>query len=333
MNNTMIVSSSPHLQHTNTTRGIMLDVIISLVPAFIAATVFFGWIVPFVTVVATAACVFAEWCARKILKRENTISDLSAAVTGLILALNLPPTLDSVWMGALGGVIAVVVVKQLFGGLGQNFANPAMVGRIVLMVSFPTLMTTWVNPLAWISGPVDAVSSATPLAIVGSGTTEGLPSFLNMAIGMRTGCMGETSAIALLIGGIYLCIKRVIKPTIPVCFIGTVAAVTIILDLFGVKGMTPDLFGVQILSGGLFLGAIYMATDYVTSPITPWGRVIFGIGCGLVTVIIRYFAALPEGVSYAILLMNLLTPHIENLTRPKPFGEPREKKQKGGDRS
>lgn len=331
MSKELIVSSSPHLQTHDTTRRIMLDVIIALIPAFIAGTIIFGWIVPIITAATIAACVLSEYISRKILKRDNTIGDLSAVVTGMLLSFNLPATLDSVWMGVLGGVIAIVIVKQLFGGIGQNFVNPALIARIILMVSFPTKMTTWPAPLAWIKdGGIDATTTATPLAIMAEGSGEGLPSVGNMLLGLRGGCLGETCAIALIIGGIYLIARRVISPIIPVCFIGTAAIFMMILDFAGIDGSSIGLLPTQLLSGGLLLGAIFMATDYTTSPLNFTGKIIFAIGCGLITVIIRFFASLPEGVSYSIIIMNLLVPHIERLTHPRPFGDFKEKKVKGG---
>lgn len=323
----MTVSSSPHIRSNQSTRRIMLDVIIALVPAFVAAVWLFGWVVPIIVASTVTSCVLSEFIMRKILKRDNTIGDLSAVVTGIILAFNLPATLNSIWMGALGGAIAMVVVKQFFGGLGQNFVNPAIAARIILMVSFPTKMTTWPEPLAWLTGGVDAATTATPLAKIAEGSAS-LPSFGNMLLGLRGGCLGETCIIALVIGGIYLMLRKVISPIIPLCYIGTAGIFMAILDLCGAKGCDISMLPVQILAGGLFLGAIFMATDYVTSPITFTGKIIFAVGCGLVTVVIRFFASLPEGVSYSIILMNLLVPHIENLTRPRGFGIEKEKKVK-----
>ena len=243
------------------------------------------------------------------MKRPQTIGDLSAVVTGILLAFNYPVGLP-LWIAAIGGVVAIVMVKQMFGGLGHNFANPAITARIILMTSFALRMTTWVAPFAW-RGTVDATSTATPLALMASGNTEALPTYLQMFLGERAGTLGETCIVALLIGGIYMVAKKVISPIIPVCYIATVFVFSAIL------GQDPVM---QILSGGLFLGAIFMATDYVTSPITNKGKVIYAIGCGLITVMIRVFGSLPEGVSFSILLMNILTPHIENLTTPKSFG-------------
>ncbi len=303
------VSASPHLKGKDTTQRIMLDVIIALVPALIMATVYFGFRSLLLSAVCIITAVLAEYLSRKVMKRNNTISDLSAVVTGLILSLNLPYDLP-LWMGAFGSIVAIVVVKQFFGGLGQNFVNPAIAARIILMLSFATAMTSWTLPMA------DGVTGATPLEAI---KAEEYPELWKMAVGYHGGSMGETCSIALLLGGVYLVLRKVISPIIPLTFIGTVFA----LSLF--NGFEFALY--YILSGGLFLGAIFMATDYVTSPITKLGKAIFGIGCGVVTFLIRYFGAMPEGVSFAIILMNILTPHIDNLTLPKPFGTKKEGKQ------
>ncbi|MEE1243476.1 RnfABCDGE type electron transport complex subunit D [Frisingicoccus sp.] len=316
MDGKLIVSSSPHISSPVKTKNIMLDVIIAMIPALIASVYFFGPRALALVAVTVAACVISEYIARKVMKRDQTIGDLSAVVTGMLLAFNYPATLPF-WIAALGGVVAIIVVKQMFGGLGHNFANPAITARVILLTSFALRMTTWVEPYAWKTGAVDAVSAATPLGMVASGNTEALPTYLQMFIGERAGCLGETCIAALLIGGIYLVVKKVISPIIPVCYIATVFVFSAIL------GADPVM---QILSGGLFLGAIFMATDYVTSPITNKGKVIYAIGCGVITVLIRQFASLPEGVSYSILLMNILTPHIENATMPRVFGVGKEAK-------
>lgn len=297
MENRLIVSSSPHIHTADSTQGIMLDVLIALMPATIYGVVLFGWRAALIIAACVASAVLSEYIWNRATKKENSLADLSAVVTGLLLALNLPSSLP-VWMAALGSAVAIIIVKQMFGGLGQNFANPAMTARIVLMVSFPAAMTTFYEPFG------DIVSSATPL---GGG------SYLlkELFLGAHSGCIGETSAVMLLLGGIYLILRRVISPIIPLSFIGTVFVFSWIL---GVNPLTA------ILSGGLLLGAIFMATDYVTSPTYPLGKLVFGIGCGILTVVIRHFAALPEGVSYSILLMNLLVPYINRFTSRKPFG-------------
>lgn len=303
-----MVQHSPHVLAKTTTSGIMLDVIFALLPATLVGIVYFGPRAILLIASSILSAVAAEFICCKIMKKPNSIGNLSAVVTGLLLALNLPPTLP-IWMAVLGSAIAIVVVKMLFGGLGHNFANPAMVGRIVLMMSFATAMTVWVEPFAWLN-PTDAVSTATPLAYV-EGMQSYSFSYLRLFLGTHGGCIGETCALALIVGGIYLVIRKVITPAIPVAFIGTVAVFSALL---GLDPLT------SILSGGVMLGAIFMATDYVTSPHNTLGKIVFGIGCGLLTVVIREFGALPEGVSYSILLMNLLVPHIEKLTRRKPFG-------------
>ncbi len=302
-----IVQHSPHVGGKTTTTSIMLDVIFALLPATLVGMVYFGPSAIAIVLTSVAAAVLSEYLCCKIMKKPNSIGNLSAVVTGLLLGLNLPPTLP-IWMAALGSAIAIVVVKMLFGGLGHNFANPAMVGRIVLMMSFATYMTNWANPFSWLESTADAQSGATPLVAVAEG---GSVSYLDLFLGKHGGCIGETCALALILGGIYLIIRRVISPAIPVAFIGTVAAFSAIL------GIDPL---AAILSGGVMLGAIFMATDYVTSPHNTIGQIIFGIGCGIFTVVIRVFGALPEGVSYSILLMNLFVPYIEKLTRKKPFG-------------
>lgn len=310
MDGKLIVSSSPHISSPVKTKNIMLDVIIALIPALIASVYYFGPRAILVVCVTVASCVISEYISRKVMKRSQTIGDLSAVVTGILLAFNYPVGLP-LWIAAIGGVVAIVMVKQMFGGLGHNFANPAITARIILMTSFALRMTTWVAPFAWRNGGVDATSTATPLAMIAAGNTEGLPTYMQMFLGERAGCLGETCIVALLIGGIYLVAKKVISPIIPVCYIATVFVFSAVL------GQDPVM---QILSGGLFLGAIFMATDYVTSPITNKGKIIYAIGCGVITVLIRSFGSLPEGVSFSILLMNILTPHIENLTTPKTFG-------------
>ena len=316
MDGKLIVSSSPHISSPVKTKNIMLDVIIAMIPALLASVYFFGPRALALVVITVAACVISEYVSRKVMKREQTIGDLSAVVTGMLLAFNYPATLPF-WIAAIGGVVAIVVVKQMFGGLGHNFANPAITARVILLTSFALRMTTWVAPHAWKAGEVDAVSAATTLGMISSGNTADLPTYAQMLIGERAGCLGETCIIGLIIGGIYLVAKKVISPIIPVCYIGTVFVFSAVL------GTDPVM---QILSGGLFLGAIFMATDYVTSPITNKGKVIYAIGCGVITVLIRQFASLPEGVSYSILLMNILTPHIENATMPRVFGVGKEAK-------
>ena len=328
----LTVSASPHKRTADTTRGIMLDVILALIPALILSVVLFGPRALLVTVVSVAACVLFEFLARKVMKRSMTIGDLSAVVTGILLAFNLPSTIP-LWMVVIGDAVAIIVVKQFFGGIGQNFVNPALVGRIVLMASFPVQMSDYPAPFAWRMPEVAAVTSATPLAqfsdVYGAENLQsamdaaGLPSLLDMLFGVRGGCLGETCAIALLLGFVYLLIRRVISPTIPLVYVGTVAVIMLIAG----KG-NLEFVAYQLLSGGLLLGAIFMAPDYTTSPVNFKGKLLYALGCGIITALIRIFASLPEGVSFSILLMNILVPHLDSLTTPKPFGTRKEKKRK-----
>lgn len=315
------VTASPHMKAPVTSRGLMLDVIIALVPALAASVVIFGPRAFVVSVISVASCVVFEYLSRRLLKRSNTLGDLSAVVTGLLLGFNLPSTIR-LWMIPIGAFVAIVVVKQFFGGIGQNFVNPALMGRIILMVSFPADMSNWVSPYNW-KETADAVSTATPLYMLQSGESAELPSLLEMFLGFRGGCLGETCAVALIAGGFYLLVKKVISPAIPLSFIGTLG----ILMLIGGKGDLSFLL-YNLLGGGLLIGAIFMATDYATCPLTFKGKIVYGIGCGLVTFLIRFYGTYNEGVSFAIILMNLLVPHIDNLTKLKPFGFIKEKKVK-----
>ncbi len=313
MSEKLIVSSSPHFQSKRTTRSIMLDVIIALFPTLLASIVLYGGRSLVLTAVTVASCVLFEYLFRKILGRDNSTGDLSAIVTGMLLAFNLPPTFPY-WMAVIGAAVAIIVVKEFFGGLGQNFANPAIVGRIVLMLSFTSQMTTYFdasavnNGFASVAG-VDVVATATPMAQMQAGEVQ--TSITELLLGLHGGCLGETCAITLILGGIYLVVRRVISPTIPLCYIGTVGLLSLIAGQDAIYMM---------LSGGLLLGAIFMATDYVTSPVTTKGKIIFAVGCGIITFVIRSFAASVEGVSFAILIMNLLVPQIDKLTKNKPFG-------------
>ncbi len=299
--NKLISTVSPHINQHTTTQRIMLDVLIALLPAGVASVIIFGFRALLVIGVCVAVCVFGEWAFEKICKKENTVSDLSAVVTGVLLAFNLPVSIP-LWQAAFGSIVAIVVVKQLFGGIGQNFANPAITARIVLMTAFSGTMTSWVFP--------DGTSSATPLALISKGELTSLPSYTDMLLGLRGGCLGETCILALLLGGIYLLARKVITWHTPVAFIGTVLVMSLIFD-------KEPLY--QLMSGGLVLGAFFMATDYATTPATKWGKIIFGVGCGLITVLIRFWGTFPEGVSFSILLMNILTPYISRLTRQKPL--------------
>ena len=297
----LISSVSPHITGAKTTQNIMLDVLIALAPAAVASIIIFGIRALIVMGVCIAVCIAAECGFEKLCKKESTISDLSAVVTGVLLAFNLPVSIP-LWQAAFGSIVAIVVVKQLFGGIGQNFANPAITARIIMMTAFSGTMTTWTFP--------DAVSSATPLALLSNGAKDALPSLQNMLLGYHGGCLGETCTIAIIAGGVYLLARKVITWHTPVAFIGTVFVMSLLLDKEPVY---------QLMSGGLMLGAFFMATDYATTPVTPWGKIIFGVGCGLITILIRFWGTFPEGVSFSILLMNIFTPYISRLTRSKPL--------------
>lgn len=301
----LLIEPSPHIRCALTTQKVMLNVLIALLPAVIAGTWLFGLRALVLVVLCATFCVLSEWLFNKITKRKQTISDLSAVVTGVLLGLNLPPSLP-IYMAAIGCFAAIVVVKQFFGGIGQNFANPAITARIVLMLSFGQYMTTWSAPIVGSLTSPDAVSSATPLA-----APDVMPSYLDMFLGIRAGCIGETCIAALLLGGLYLIVRGLIDPVTPVAFIGTVALCAL------VGGHDVPM---QLMSGGLVLGAFFMATDYSTTPLTRRGKLIFGVGCGLITSAIRFFGVYPEGVSFSILIMNIITPLIDRYVRPQPFG-------------
>lgn len=296
----LYVSSSPHFRGKNSTARIMGGVLIALIPAVIAGTILFGWRVLLIVAFCNASCVLLEYICRKVMKRENTIGDLSALVTGTLLALSLPVTINLA-LAFFGCVVAIVVAKQFFGGLGQNFINPAITGRVAMVMSFPSQMTDW----SLLNGTLDAVSTATPRAPGGQWT------YMDLFLGNVNGSVGETCKIAILIGFVYLTVRRAINPVIPVLYVGTVAALS---PLFGKN----PLF--EVLSGGLLFVAVFMATDYVTGPISIKGKVIYAVGLGVITILIRVYSNLPECVSYAVMLMNILTPHIDRLTVPKPFG-------------
>ncbi len=305
MTNELYVTSSPHIHSPKSTRAIMLDVLIALMPAAIASVVLFGARAAVLEVFCVALCVGLEalWCRLRHI--PSTAGDLSAAVSGLLLAFNLPAGLP-VWQAALGCVVAIIVVKMLFGGIGRNFVNPALAGRVVMAVSFAGAMTEYAYPAA----AEGLVASATPLRIIeGGGSVDPLTLFL----GVHGGVLGEVSCAALLAGGIYLAVRGVIKPITPLVFI---LSETLFAALFGCAHPIE-----AALSGGLFLGAIFMATDYTTTPFTNLGKAVFGLGCGLITALIRTFANSTEGVSYAILLMNLVVPYINDLCRRRPFGK------------
>ena len=305
MSKLLKAASSPHLRHADSTTGIMFDVFFALTPAAACGCVIFGLKALFLLLTTVTSAIAAEYLWNLILKKPQTVGDLSAAVTGLLLGMNLSSR-TPLWIAAIGSVAAVIVVKQMFGGLGYNFVNPAMAARISLVVSCPSFMTKFSEPVT------DAVTSATPLADLDSFSIK------TLFFGMHAGSIGETSAFLLIIGGLYLIVRRVINPIIPVSFIGTVAL------LAAVSGENPIKY---ILSGGLMLGAIFMATDYVTSPTVNWGKLIFGIGCGAITFVIRRFGSLPEGVSYGILIMNIITPLINRIPFSRPFGFKKEVKE------
>lgn len=308
MDNKLTVSISPHIHSPRTTRKIMLDVVIALLPAAVAGTVIFGIRSLLVIAACIVSSVLAEFLFNLICKKQQTVSDLSAVVTGLLLALNLPCSIP-VWQAVIGSVFAIIFVKCIFGGIGQNFANPAITARVFMIIAFSGTVAKAAFPTT-----VDSTAGATPLAILG-GTAEGtLPALKDMLLGIRGGAIGETCVIALVLGGIYLMIRRVISWHTPLAFVATVYLFT-----FAVTG---DAFTAlqYTLSGGLFIGAIFMATDYSTTPTTMSGKLVFGIGCGVVTVLIRLWGTYPEGVSFSILLMNIITPYIEKWTAKKPFG-------------
>ena len=306
----LTLSSSPHIQTNENVTTVMRDVIIALLPATIAAIYYFRFGAIVNILVAVLGAVAAEYLIQKLMKKPITIKDYSAAVTGLLLAFNVPSTLPW-WMTLIGSVFAIAVVKQLFGGLQHNFMNPALAARAVLLASWPVEMTSWVTTGA------DAVATATPLAVIkGAEAGATSASMFDLLIGNVGGCIGETSAILLIIGGIYLIYRGVITYVIPTYYIGTVAVLTFIFSGFDISMLSYN-----ILAGGLILGAFFMATDYTTSPVSKKGQIIYAIGCGLLTAVIRYYGGYPEGVSYSILLMNVATPLIDKYISPRVFGE------------
>ena len=331
----LIASSNPHIRNNEDTRSIMLDVIIALCPALIMSVIRFGFRALISVLVSVVSAMFFEWLYRKLMNKTQTLGDLSAAVTGVLLAFVCPVTLPY-WMLIVGNFFAIFLVKQLYGGLGKNFLNPALAGRAALVACYTSQMTSWIDPAsgkAPLFGGADVVTAATPLAMMKGGEFAEVTaqySLSDMFIGNIGGSLGEISAMMLLIGGLYLIFRKVISWQIPVAYIGTVAVLTFLFPQ-GNDAMSWMLY--NVLGGGLFLGAFFMATDYVTSPVTKKGQLIFGIGCGLLTSFIRLFGSLPEGVSFSIILMNILVPHIEHLTTPKPFGTVKEKKKKGAEKA
>ena len=328
----VVITSSPHIKSKEDTRSIMADVLIALIPSLAVSTYVFGFRAILMTAVSVIACMVFEAIYDKIVGKENTIMDLSAAVTGVLLAFVCPVTLPY-WMLIIGDGIAIIFAKCLFGGLGKNFMNPALAGRAFLLASWPVAMTTWVRARSSVglisnsTEALDAMTSATPLAII-KGTAEGeLPSIASMFLGSIGGSMGEVSAIALIIGGVYLLVRKVITIHIPAAYIGTVAVLTFLFPQGGLGHLESMLY--SLFGGGLMLGAFFMATDYSTSPVSRKGQVVFGIGCGLLTVMIRYFGGYPEGVCYSILLMNTTVWLIDKYTRPTKFGAPAKQKKEG----
>ena len=316
----LTISSSPHVHSPVTTQTIMRDVLIALCPALLGSIYFFGFRALLVTLVSVAACVFFEWAWCKLIKCNSKLDDLSAVVTGVLLAFVCPVTVPY-WCIIIGDFFAIVVVKMLFGGIGMNIVNPALAAR-AFMFSWPVIMTNWVKVgfenAPGIFSTVDAVTAATPLAAMHQGQMPA-ESLQDMFLGNVGGCIGETSVLLLLIGFAYLLIRKVLTLRIPVAFLGTVAVLTLLFP----QGNDPFAWcGAQLCTGGVMLGALFMATDYVTSPVTKWGQVLFGIGCGALTVVIRYFGGYNEGVSYAILVMNCCVVLLDRIGRPKRFGAP-----------
>ncbi len=304
------VTSNPHIRsNKSSVERIMRDVIIALLPACVLGVYFFG-VRALITLLATvASCLLAEWLYEKIAKKPITIRDGSAVITGLLLAMNLPPTVP-IWLPVVGSFFAIIVAKQLFGGLGHNFINPALAARAFLLASYPTLMTKW---------SFDAATGATPLGkMKESGFVPATQDYINALIGLKGGCIGEVCAIAIILGGLYLIIRQVISWRIPVAYLGTFLILTALLKRTGYDATYPVY---ELLTGGLLLGAFFMATDYSSSPVTPLGQLIMGFGCAVLTVIIRFKGGYPEGVSYSILIMNLVVPYIDRYTKPRVYGE------------
>ena len=320
----LLVSPSPHIHSKDSTKSLMRDVVIALVPAIICSVIFYGWQELLVLGVSVASCVLLEWAITKyMLKQPSTVGDLSAVITGILLALNLPYTTPW-WVVFVGAVVAIGVAKMTFGGIGQNIWNPALVGRVFLLVSFPTYMTNWNQPQGLFG--VDAVSGPTPLGTIQEGLMQGSTvqeltasfNYRDLLFANLGGSAGEVCALALLAGFVYLCVRRVIKPWITLSIFATVALTSLIFWGIDPSRFTDPLF--NLLTGGLILGACFMATDYVTSPMSLWGGVIFGVGIGFLTMMIRYFGSYPEGVSFAILIMNSVVPLLNMWFKQKKFG-------------
>ena len=322
----LTLSSSPHAHSSTTTRTVMRDVLIALTPALIGSIYFFGFRALLVTLISAAACVFFEWIYRKLMKLDSTVYDLSAVVTGVLLAFVCPVTIPY-WILIIGDLFAIIIVKQLFGGIGKNFMNPALAARAFLF-SWPVVMSTWVKVgfenAAPLMGGADIVTAATPLSFMHQGLLPDV-SVMDAFLGNVGGCIGETSALALLIGFVYLLARKVLTARIPLAYIGTVAVLSF---LFPMGHGHLQWMAYQLFTGGLMLGAIFMATDYVTSPVTKLGQIVYGIGCGVLTVVIRYFGGYNEGVSYAILIMNCCVVLLDRIGRPTKFGAPKKEAAK-----
>ena len=316
----LIVSPSPHLRTKTSTKSLMRDVVIAMMPAVIVSVLFYGWSALAVLGVSVASCVLLEYLITKyLLKKPCTICDFSAVVTGVLLALNVPSTTPW-WVVFIGAIFAIGVAKMTFGGLGQNLFNPAIAGRVFLLISFPTYMTDWTRPKGFIGGGLDALSGATPLGLAKEGgvaAIEGLD-YMDMLFFNIGGSVGELSAIAILIGFVYLLVRRVIRPYITLSILATVAVFSGIFWAINPEQFTDPVF--NLLTGGLLLGSVFMATDYVTSPMSNLGGIIFGVGIGVITMLIRYFGAYPEGVSFAILIMNCFVPLINKVCHTKKYG-------------
>ena len=320
----LVVSPSPHIHSKDSTRSLMLDVVIALVPAVICSIIFYGWQELLVLGVSVASCILLEWAITKyMLRTPSTVGDFSAVITGILLALNLPYTTPW-WVVFIGAVVAIGVAKMTFGGLGQNIWNPALVGRVFLLVSFPTYMTSWKQPQGLFG--LDAVSGPTPLGTIQEGLMQGASvqdltaayDYKDLLLANLGGSAGEVCALALLAGFVYLCIRKVIKPWITLSIFATVALTALVFWGINPARFTGPVF--NLLTGGLILGACFMATDYVTSPMSLWGGVVFGVGIGFLTMMIRYFGSYPEGVSFAILIMNSVVPLLNRWFKQKKFG-------------
>ena len=330
----LIASSSPHIRSNEDTRSIMLDVIIALLPALAWSVYCFGWKALLLTAVSVVSCVFFEWAYRKLMKKSCMVGDLSAVVTGILLSFVCPVDLPW-WVIIIGAFFSIVVVKQLFGGIGKNFVNPALAGRAFLLGSYAGVMTTWIdatqNKAPLMGSTADIVTAATPMAIMKEGTEEAFTTLMSnysigdMFLGKVGGSLGEVSALCLLVGGVYLLIRKVISWQIPVAYIGTVAILTLIAAPAGIDNVQYMLY--NVFGGGLMLGAIFMATDYATSPVTKPGQLIFGLGCGLLTCFIRRFGSYPEGVCYSILIMNCTTWLLDKYIRPTIYGAVKKEKK------